>query len=67
MSMPRSDKLFLDGISSLKAQNYLLAERKFRETMLKRAPKYEKAELLYQALLIRKECERLIQELKYRF
>ncbi len=65
--MRKSDKLFTEGISSLKAGNYILAERKFRETLLKKTPKYEKAELLHKALLIRKECERLIQELRYRF
>jgi hypothetical protein len=67
MSARKGDKLFFEGIRSLKSGNFKLAEKKFKETVIKKIAKYEKAKLIYQALLIRKECERLIQELKFRF
>ncbi|MDH4222129.1 MAG: hypothetical protein OEV55_01170 [candidate division Zixibacteria bacterium] len=67
MSTRRSDKLFLEGISSLKLKDFKLAEGKFKEMVIKRTPKCEKAAIIYQALLIRKECDNLIRELKHRF
>ncbi|MFH0930345.1 MAG: hypothetical protein V1890_00195 [Candidatus Zixiibacteriota bacterium] len=65
--MEKDNKLFLDGIRSLKSKDFKLAEQKFRDTLTKKGSKSKKAELIYQALLIRKECEKLIQDLKFRF
>ncbi len=65
--MEKDDKLFLDGIKSLKSKEFKVAEQKFRDALIKKSSKYKKAELIYQALLIRKECEKLIQDLKFRF
>jgi len=67
MSEQKGDRLFLEGIRSLKLGKFKVAEKKFKEALIKKVPQSEKAELIYQALLIRKECERLIQELKFRF
>ncbi len=67
MSMEKDDKLFLDGIRSLKSKDFKVAEQKFRDALAKKGYKSKKAELIYQALLIRKECEKLIQDLKFRF
>jgi hypothetical protein len=65
--MEKDNKVFLDGIRSLKSKDYKAAEQKFREALIKKGSKSKKAELIYQALLIRKECEKLIQDLKLRF
>jgi len=65
--MEKDDKLFLDGIRSLKSKDFKVAEQKFRDALIKKGSKSKKAELIYQALLIRKECEKLIQDLKFRF
>jgi len=65
--MEKDDKLFLDGIRSLKSKEFKVAEQKFRDALIKKGSKSKKAELIYQALLIRKECEKLIQDLKFRF
>jgi hypothetical protein len=65
--MEKDDKLFLDGIRSLKSKDSKVAEQKFRDALIKKGSKSKKAELIYQALLIRKECEKLIQDLKFRF
>jgi len=67
MSAQKIDRLFLEGIKSLKSGDLKGAEKKFKETVIKKRYKYQKAELIYKALLIRKECERLIQELRFRF
>lgn len=67
MSIKKSDKSFLEGIRYLSSKEYREAEKKLREALLKKSNKYEKAELIYQALLIRKECGRLLQELKEKF
>jgi len=65
--MEKDDKLFLDGIRSLKSKDFKVAEQKFRDALIKKGSKSKKADLIYQALLIRKECEKLIQDLKFRF
>ena len=51
----------------MKSKDFKASEQKFREVVIRKGPKSQKAELIYQALLIRKECERLLQELKSRF
>jgi hypothetical protein len=65
--MEKANKLFWDGIRSLKSKDYKAAEQKFREALIKKGTRSKKADLIYQALLIRKECEKLIQDLKFRF
>jgi hypothetical protein len=67
MVVEKDDKLFLEGIRSLKSKDFKVAEQKFKDTLIKKGSKSKKAELIYQALLIRKECDKLIQDLKFRF
>jgi hypothetical protein len=63
----KGSRAFREGIRSLKSKDFKASEQKFREAVIRKSPKSQKAELIYQALLIRKECERLLQELKSRF
>jgi TolA-binding protein len=63
----KGTRAFREGIRSLKSKDFKASEQKFREAVIRKGPKSQKAELIYQALLIRKECERLLQELKFRF
>jgi hypothetical protein len=67
MAEEKGTRAFREGIRSLKSKDFKTAEQKSREAMIRKSPKSQKAELIYQALLIRKECERLLQELKSRF
>jgi len=67
MAEEKGTRAFREGIRSLKSQDFKVSEQKFREAVIRKSPKSQKAELIYQALLIRKECERLLQELKSRF
>ncbi|HVP35598.1 MAG TPA: hypothetical protein VMT04_01250 [Terriglobales bacterium] len=67
MAEEKGTKAFREGIRSLKSKDLKTAEQKFREAILRKSSKSQKAELIYQALLIRKECDRLLQELKFRF
>jgi hypothetical protein len=67
MAEEKGTRAFREGIRSLKSKDFKASELKFREAVIRKSPKSQKAELIYQALLIRKECERLLQELKSRF
>jgi len=67
MTEEKGTRAFREGIRSLKAKDFKASEQKFREAVIRKGPKSQKAELIYQALLVRKECERLLQELKSRF
>lgn len=67
MAEEKGTRAFREGIRSLKSKDFKAAEQKSREAVIRKGPKSQKAELIYQALLIRKECERLLQELKSRF
>jgi TolA-binding protein len=67
MAEEKGTKAFREGIRSLKSKDFKEAEQKFREAVIRKSPKAQRAELIYQTLLIRKECERLLQELKSRF
>ncbi len=67
MAEDKGTKAFREGMRSLKSKDFKAAEQKFREALIRKGPRSQKAELIYQALLVRKECERLMQELKFRF
>ncbi|MDP3024764.1 MAG: hypothetical protein Q8O10_04445 [candidate division Zixibacteria bacterium] len=67
MAEEKGTRAFREGIRSLKSKDFNSAEQKSREAVIRKGPKSQKAEQIYQALLIRKECERLLQELKSRF
>ena len=67
MAEEKGSRAFREGIKSLKSKDFKTSELKFREAVIRKSPKSQKAELIYQALQIRKECERLLQELTSRF
>jgi len=67
MAEEKGTRAFREGIKLLKSKDFKTAEQKFREALIRKSSKSQKAELIYQALLIRKECERLMQELKLKF
>jgi len=67
MAEEKGTRAYREGIKSLKSKDFKTSEQKFREAVIRKGPKSQKAELIYQALLIKKECERLLQELKSRF
>lgn len=67
MAEEKGTRSFREGIKSLKSKDFKTAEQKFREALIRKSSKSQKAELIYRALLIRKECERLMQELKLKF
>ena len=64
--MDREKQLFAQGLKALKDKNYKEAEKKLKEFIEKgkEAKEKKKAEIIYNSLLIRKECDRLLSKVE---
>ena len=64
--MEETKQLFVQGIQALKERNYTEAENKLKELINQKRSSKEKtkAEIIYNSLLMRRECERLLAEVE---
>ncbi|KPL03783.1 MAG: hypothetical protein AMJ90_03210 [candidate division Zixibacteria bacterium SM23_73_2] len=61
--MISTEKLFIQGIEALEAENYAEAEKKLKKVARSKADQSKKAQIILAALSLKEECENLLRKL----
>ncbi len=62
--MVSTEKLFIEGIKALEAENYSEAEEKLKKVAKTKTDRSKKAQIILAALSLKEECETLLKKLK---
>lgn len=62
--MNSMDRLFFEGIQAIKRKNHSEAEGKLKKVIHSKRDNWKKAEIILACLLLRKECQRLIEKIE---